>query len=121
MSRSLVLPAHAHLTATGLHVAVLTGIDLFVSPGTRLGVVGENGCGKTTLSQVLAGVLTPDSGSVHRVGTLGVAARVSTSTRRSMAASARCVGGRRASRRTPSTCPNLRCGSPCPRSRPCRV
>ncbi|MDQ3576516.1 MAG: ATP-binding cassette domain-containing protein [Actinomycetota bacterium] len=35
--------------------------------------MGENGRGKTTLLQVLAGVLTPDSGSVHRVGTLGVA------------------------------------------------
>ncbi|SEH03366.1 macrolide transport system ATP-binding/permease protein [Nonomuraea solani] len=73
--------SRAHLNATGLHLArggrpVLTGVDLTVSPGDRLGVVGENGRGKTTLLNVLAGTLTPDSGSVHRTGTLGVADQV---------------------------------------------
>ncbi|TWF77124.1 macrolide transport system ATP-binding/permease protein [Pseudonocardia hierapolitana] len=68
----------AHLTASDLHVArggrpVLTGVDLVVSAGDRLGVVGENGRGKTTLLQVLAGALTPDAGSVRRTGTVGVA------------------------------------------------
>ncbi|MEV0582173.1 ATP-binding cassette domain-containing protein [Nonomuraea sp. NPDC050310] len=52
---------------------VLTGVSLTVSPGERLGVVGENGRGKTTLLQVLAGVLPPDSGTVTRAGSLGVA------------------------------------------------
>ncbi|GAA2381190.1 ATP-binding cassette domain-containing protein [Nonomuraea africana] len=70
--------ARAHLNATDLRLArggrpVLTGVDLTVSPGDRLGVVGENGRGKSTLLQVLAGTLVPDSGSVHRAGTLGVA------------------------------------------------
>ncbi|XVQ16138.1 ABC-F family ATP-binding cassette domain-containing protein [Spirillospora sp. CA-255316] len=70
--------ARAHLKTIDLHVArggrpVLTGVDLTVSPGDRLGVVGENGRGKTTLLQVLAGTLAPDSGTVHRAGTLGVA------------------------------------------------
>ncbi|MFD0850931.1 ATP-binding cassette domain-containing protein, partial [Actinomadura adrarensis] len=70
--------SRAHLNATGLHVVrggntVLTGVDLTVSPGQRLGVVGENGRGKSTLLQVLTGTLTPDSGTVQRVGTLGVA------------------------------------------------
>jgi macrolide transport system ATP-binding/permease protein len=80
VSRAIALPArtHAHLTATDLHIArsgrpVLTGVDLAVSPGTRLGVVGENGRGKTTLLQVLAGTLISDRGSVNRAGTLGVA------------------------------------------------
>ncbi|HEX2317084.1 MAG TPA: ATP-binding cassette domain-containing protein, partial [Thermomonospora sp.] len=48
-------------------------MDLTVSAGDRLGVVGENGRGKTTLLQVLAGTLAADSGTVHRAGTLGVA------------------------------------------------
>jgi macrolide transport system ATP-binding/permease protein len=70
--------ARAHLSASDLHVArggrpVLTGVNLTVSAGDRLGVVGENGRGKTTLLQVLAGVITPDAGSVRRAGTLGVA------------------------------------------------
>jgi macrolide transport system ATP-binding/permease protein len=71
-------PTRAHLSASDLHVArggrpVLTGVDLTVSAGDRLGVVGENGRGKTTLLQVLAGTLTPDAGSVRRTGTVGVA------------------------------------------------
>ncbi|GII66255.1 ABC transporter ATPase [Sphaerisporangium krabiense] len=80
MSSPLSLPARAraHLNATDLHLArggrpVLTGVDLTVSPGDRLGVVGENGRGKTTLLQVLAGTLEPDSGTVRRTGSIGVA------------------------------------------------
>ncbi|RVX41428.1 macrolide transport system ATP-binding/permease protein [Nonomuraea polychroma] len=80
MSTVIALPARAraHLNATDLYVSrggrpVLTGVDLTVSAGARLGVVGENGRGKTTLLQVLAGTLTPDAGTVHRVGTLAVA------------------------------------------------
>ncbi|MFI7063129.1 ABC-F family ATP-binding cassette domain-containing protein [Kribbella sp. NPDC050124] len=73
-----VVRSRAHLTATDVSVArggkpVLTGVDLTVSAGDRLGVVGENGRGKTTLLQILAGRLAPDSGQVHRAGALGIA------------------------------------------------
>lgn len=40
------------------------GIDLILSPGSRLGIVGKNGTGKTTLLKVLAGLISPDSGTV---------------------------------------------------------
>lgn len=40
------------------------GIDLILSPGSRLGVVGRNGTGKTTFLKVLAGLLPPDSGTI---------------------------------------------------------
>ncbi|MEV4897083.1 ATP-binding cassette domain-containing protein, partial [Nonomuraea sp. NPDC055795] len=78
MSTALSLRARAHLSATDLRVTrggrpVLVGVSLTVSPGERLGVVGENGRGKTTLLQVLAGVLAPDAGEVSRAGTIGVA------------------------------------------------
>ncbi|TVT52444.1 ABC transporter ATP-binding protein [Amycolatopsis rhizosphaerae] len=43
---------------------VLHGIDLRVPPGERLAIVGPSGAGKSTLGRLLAGVATPDSGSV---------------------------------------------------------
>jgi macrolide transport system ATP-binding/permease protein len=46
---------------------------LTVSPGSRWGVVGENGRGKTTLLHVMTGALPPDGGSVQMVGTCGIA------------------------------------------------
>jgi len=36
-------------------------------------VVGENGRGKSTLLHVLVGTLRPDSGTVSRIGSIGVA------------------------------------------------
>ena len=45
---------------------LLDSVSLSVSAGTRLGVVGPNGVGKTTLLKVLAGHITPDSGTVVR-------------------------------------------------------
>ena len=46
--------------------AVLDGVDVSVGPRTRLGVVGPNGVGKTTLLRLLAGLDRPDRGSVTR-------------------------------------------------------
>ena len=43
---------------------VLRDIDLTVAPGARIGVVGPNGVGKSTLLATLAGELPPDTGSV---------------------------------------------------------
>ena len=40
------------------------GIDLLLSPGVRLGIVGFNGSGKTTFLRLLAGELTPDKGTL---------------------------------------------------------
>ena len=45
---------------------VLDAVSLAVMPGERIGVVGRNGDGKTTLVEVLAGVREPDSGRVVR-------------------------------------------------------
>ncbi|WP_030252053.1 MULTISPECIES: ABC transporter ATP-binding protein [unclassified Streptomyces] len=43
---------------------VLRGVDLTVTPGERLAVVGPSGAGKTTLSRLMAGVDAPTAGSV---------------------------------------------------------
>ncbi|MDQ3629411.1 MAG: ATP-binding cassette domain-containing protein [Actinomycetota bacterium] len=45
---------------------VLDGVDVTVSPGRRLGLLGENGAGKSTLLRLLAGVEVPDAGWVER-------------------------------------------------------
>ncbi|MER5216246.1 ABC-F family ATP-binding cassette domain-containing protein [Streptomyces sp. NPDC002838] len=77
---ALTLPARdrAQLTCADIHVdrggrTVLRQVDMKVSPGSRWGIVGENGRGKSTLLHVLAGTLVPDQGTVHRVGTLALA------------------------------------------------
>ncbi len=41
---------------------VLIGVDLTVSRGERLGIVGRNGAGKSVLAKLLAGVLSPTGG-----------------------------------------------------------
>ncbi len=43
---------------------ILSDVDLTVGPDHRIGVVGPNGVGKTTLLRVLAGLEVPDSGRV---------------------------------------------------------
>lgn len=40
-------------------------VSLFLSPGTRLGLLGANGSGKTTLIRVLTGDLSPDEGTIE--------------------------------------------------------
>jgi macrolide transport system ATP-binding/permease protein len=60
------------LDATGVSVAGrLRPTGLTVKAGERLLVTGGNGTGKTTLLRVLAGELTPDTGSVRRRGAIG--------------------------------------------------
>ncbi len=52
---------------------VFSGLDLKLEPGDRLGVVGSNGEGKSTLLNLLAGVEQPSSGRLDRPGRLLVA------------------------------------------------
>ncbi len=50
---------------------VLSGVDLIANPGHPLGVVGENGVGKSTLLRLLSGEETGDSGEVSRPADIG--------------------------------------------------
>lgn len=52
---------------------LLDGVSLGVHAGERIGVVGLNGGGKTTLLEVLTGLEEPDAGRVSRVGGLRMA------------------------------------------------
>jgi len=63
-------PADDHVRVRDVHFAydgrpdVLVGIDLDLTPGERLAVVGASGAGKSTLARIVAGVDEPRTGSV---------------------------------------------------------
>ncbi|MDO0930300.1 ABC-F family ATP-binding cassette domain-containing protein [Streptomyces sp. DG2A-72] len=78
MSMPVEAGGSAHIRAESVTVTrgsrrVLNDVSVTVSARSRVAVVGENGRGKTTLLHVLAGLITPDEGSVHRAGTTGLA------------------------------------------------
>ncbi len=43
---------------------VLRGVDLSISEGRTVAIIGESGCGKSVLLKIIIGLLKPDSGSV---------------------------------------------------------
>ncbi|MFE2724205.1 ABC transporter ATP-binding protein [Kitasatospora sp. NPDC059327] len=69
------LPARGDLRCEGVEYAyradgrTLHGISLDFPAGSRTGVVGETGSGKTTLSKLLCGLYHPDAGTVSFAGT----------------------------------------------------
>jgi ATP-binding cassette subfamily F protein 3 len=60
-----MLTAH-HLTKSYNIHTVLTDISFSISNRDRFGLIGPNGCGKSTLMRILVGIESPDSGSVLR-------------------------------------------------------
>jgi ABC transport system ATP-binding/permease protein len=45
---------------------LVSELDLVITPGTRVGLIGPNGSGKTTLLNVLSGALPADAGVIER-------------------------------------------------------
>ena len=50
------------------HVKAVDGVSFIVEAGKTLALVGESGCGKSTVSRLVLRLIEPDAGSVHFEG-----------------------------------------------------
>jgi ATPase subunit of ABC transporter with duplicated ATPase domains len=67
VGQTACLPASLHARKISLALGarhILVDVDLSLDPGHRVGLVGPNGVGKSTLLRVVAGLLRPDAGTV---------------------------------------------------------
>ncbi|KAA0961132.1 ABC transporter ATP-binding protein [Microbacterium sp. ANT_H45B] len=71
-----VLDAHA-LTKTYGETHALAGVDLSITRGESVAIMGASGSGKSTLLHVLAGIIVPDTGSVTYRPATGAAIELS--------------------------------------------
>ncbi|WP_165986624.1 ABC transporter ATP-binding protein [Streptomyces sp. YIM 98790] len=56
---------HGMFGRTAGTVRAVAGVDLSIRPGETLGLVGESGCGKTTLGRCIVRTLRPTAGSIR--------------------------------------------------------
>lgn len=61
---------------SNVFVRALTDVSFKIEDGDRVGIIGGNGAGKTTLLKVIAGVLSPTSGTVAVRGTVSAALNI---------------------------------------------
>jgi ATP-binding cassette subfamily F protein uup len=69
-TKRLVELIHVHKAMGGR--ALFGPLDILLSPGDKLGLLGTNGSGKTTFLRILAGELEADAGTVKRADSLEV-------------------------------------------------
>lgn len=66
MSQPAIKISGVHKYFGALHA--LKGIDLVIEPGEFFALLGPNGAGKSTLINILAGLITPSSGTISVMG-----------------------------------------------------
>ncbi len=54
----------AGFPARSARIHAVNGVNVSLAAGTTLGLVGESGCGKTTVSKIIMRAMNPDSGRV---------------------------------------------------------
>mgnify|MGYP001120606063 FL=1 len=59
---------HCSFETTRGTVHAVRGVSLDLAPGETLALVGESGCGKTTLARCILGLQKPDSGEIRLGG-----------------------------------------------------
>lgn len=72
------MPATTLITLTNVQLAyghhpLLDHADLAIGPGERIGLIGRNGAGKSSLLKLLDGCVVPDDGEIMRLGGLKTA------------------------------------------------
>lgn len=66
-------------------IQALRGVSFEIRPGEVVGLIGANGAGKSSLMKVLAGAVTPDSGTIEFAGMETTLRKPSDATRRGVA------------------------------------
>ena len=56
------------ITHTVSQIQAVDGVDFSIKKGETLGLVGESGCGKSTIGQLLVGLLSPTDGAIYYHG-----------------------------------------------------
>ncbi|KTD22607.1 ATP-binding cassette domain-containing protein [Legionella londiniensis] len=72
LSGQLVIEAN-HLNYSIAGKSIVDDFSLLLARGDKVGIIGPNGCGKTTLVRLLLGELKPDSGNIRHGTNLAIA------------------------------------------------
>jgi oligopeptide/dipeptide ABC transporter ATP-binding protein len=64
LSKKFLLKKHKMPWQRKAYVQVINGIDFSVKKGEALGLVGESGCGKSTVAKLIMNIYAPTSGSI---------------------------------------------------------
>ena len=68
MSLLSVDALHTHYMTRGRAFAAVDGVSLTIAPGETVGLVGESGCGKSTMGKSILRLVEPASGSIRLGG-----------------------------------------------------
>jgi ATP-binding cassette subfamily F protein uup len=68
----LILLTAQNITKTYMERRVLDNVSFFLGEGDKVGIIGINGTGKSTLLRILAGAEEPDGGQMIRTGGIRV-------------------------------------------------